>query len=90
MMRSVLGSTGFVLNCTSYNEDGTADLIANQQIENCWYDYTKSYKKYVSADHQQNGLDFDRHILFNFLVDGEVFIRKVKDPKAPMVLDFRL
>ena len=90
MLRSVLGSTGFVLNCTSYNEDGTADLIANQQIENCWYDYTKSYKKYVSADHQQNGLDFDRHILFNFLVDGEVFIRKVKDPKSPYGIRFQV
>lgn len=90
MLRSVLGNTGFVLNCTSYNDDGTADVAANNQIENCWYDYTRSYKKYVSADHQQNGLDFDRHILFNFLVDGQVFIRKVKDPKSPYGIRFEV
>lgn len=90
MLRSVLGNTGFILNCTSYNEDGTSDLIANRQIQDAWYDYTKSYKKYVSADHQLNGIDFDRHVLFNFLVDGEVFIRKVKDANSPYGIRFEV
>ena len=90
MLRSTLGSTGFILNCTSYNDDGTSDIVANRQIQDAWYEYTRSYKKYVSADHQLNGLDFDRHILFNFLVDGEVFIRKIKDNASPYGIRFEV
>lgn len=32
MLRSVLGNTGFHLNSTIYNEDGSADSIANGVI----------------------------------------------------------
>lgn len=90
MIRSVLGNTGFVLNSTCYNEDGTSDNIANATIENQWYQYIHSYKKYVSACHQLNGLDFDRHVLFNFLVDGQVFIKKIKDVKSPYGIRFEV
>ena len=37
-----------------------------------------------------NGLDFDRHILFNYLVDGEVFIRKIKDNTSPYGIRFEV
>lgn len=82
MIREVLGNIGFKLNVTAYNTDGTSDRIANQTIQDFWYDYTKSYKKYVSADEQMNDLDFDRQLLFNYLVDGEVFIQKIIDNKS--------
>ena len=82
MLRSVLGNTGFRLNVTAYNDDGLSDRIANQTIQDFWYEYTRSYKKFVSADEQLNDIDFDRQVIFNFLVDGEVFIRKIKDPKS--------
>lgn len=90
MIRSVLGANGFHLNVTSYNQDGNSDLIANQIIEDAWNDYNKSIKKYVSADHQMNGLDFDRHVLFNYLLFGQVFIRKVKDSKSKYGIRFEL
>lgn len=90
MIRSVLGANGFTLNCTSYNEDGTSDIVANQQIQDFWHEYQKSYKNYVSADEQSNGLDFDRQILFNYLVDGEVFIHKVKDTKSKFGIRFEI
>lgn len=86
-IKNVVGS-GFILNATSYNEDGTSDLIANKIIEDHWYEYTKSYKNYVSADEQMNELEFDKQILFNYLVDGEVFIRKVKDSKSKYGIRF--
>ena len=54
MIRNVIGDRGFRLNVTAYNEDGTPDKIANQTIENFWYDYTTNYKKFVSADEQLN------------------------------------
>ena len=90
MLRSVLGANGFTLNCTAYNDDGTSDIVANQTIQDHWQQYIKSYKCYVSADQQQNGLDFDRAVLFNYLVDGEVFIRKVKDHKSKYGIRFQL
>lgn len=82
MMRSVLGHTGFTLNATALNDDGSFDTKANNQIEQAWYDYQHSIKHYVDASEQLNGLDFDRQVLFNLLIDGEVFIRKVKDPAS--------
>ena len=82
MMRNVLGHNGFIFAETAYNDDGSPDRIANQTIESLWYDYTRSFRKYVSADWQMDEVEFDRHILFNFLVDGEVFIRRVKDSSS--------
>lgn len=82
MLRSILGNTGFRLNVTAYNDDGLSDRVANQTIQDFWYEYTRSYKKYVSADEQLNDIDFDRQVIFNFLVDGEVFIRKIRDNKS--------
>lgn len=82
MMRNVLGHNGFIFAETAYNDDGSPDRIANQTIESLWYDYTRSFRKYVSADGQMDEVEFDRHILFNFLVDGEVFIRRVKDSSS--------
>lgn len=90
MLRSVLGNTGFILNCTAYNADGTSDKIANEIIQEHWNEYNKSYKNYVSADEQSNGLDFDRQVLFNYLVDGEVFIKKVKDNKSKYGIRFQI
>lgn len=90
MLRSVLGNTGFILNCTAYNADGTSDKVANEIIEQHWNQYTKSYKNYVSADEQSNGLDFDKQVLFNYLVDGEVFIRKVKDSSSKYGIRFQI
>lgn len=88
-IKNVVGS-GFILNATSYNEDGTSDLIANKIIEDHWYEYTKSYKNYVSADEQMNELDLDKQILFNYLVDGQVFVRKIKSPKSKYGIRFQI
>lgn len=90
MQRSVLGSTGFHLNCTIYNDDNTSDRYANQTIEDFWYEYTKSCKNYVSADEQSNQLDLDKLILRTYLIDGQVFIRKIKDPKSKYGIRFQL
>ena len=78
------------MNATVYNEDGTSDIGANSAIENHWYEYTHSHEKLVSADGQMNGLDFDRQVLFCYLVDGEVFIRKVKDPQSKYGIRFEV
>lgn len=82
MVRNVIGAPGFQLSVTSYNDDGTSDKIANAIIERAWWDYTHSSEKYVSADHEQNERQFDEAILRCFLVDGEVFLRKIKDPSS--------
>lgn len=88
-IKNVIGS-GFHLNVTAYNDDNTSDLVANNIIEKHWNEYTKSYKNYVSADQQMNEIQFDKYILFNYLVDGQVFIRKIKDPKSKYGIRFEL
>lgn len=90
MLRSVLGNTGFILNSSCYNDDGSSDAIANTTLQNHWKEYTKSYKKYVSADHQMNGLQLDSLILRTLLTDGQVFIRKVKDSTSPYGIRFEV
>lgn len=90
MLRSVLGNTGFVLNCTAYNADGTSDKIANEIIQEHWLQYTKSCKNYVSADQQSNGLDLDRQVLFNYLVDGQVYLKKIKDQNSKYGIRFQI
>ncbi|MBR4315474.1 MAG: phage portal protein [Alphaproteobacteria bacterium] len=44
----------------------------------------------MSADEQLNGLDFDRQVIFNYLIDGEVFIRKVKDSKSKFGIRYEI
>lgn len=90
MIRSTLGNTGFILHSTAYNDNGLPDTIANNQLETLWNQYQTSYKKYVSACQTMNGIDFDRHVLFNLLVDGEIFIRKIKDNKSKFGIRFQL
>lgn len=90
MLRNILGNQGFILNVTAYNQDGTSDLIANKQIEDNWYNYTRNTKKYVSADEQLNGLDFDRQLIFNYLIDGQVFVRRYKDKKSPYTIRYSI
>lgn len=82
MIRNIIGNKGFILNVTSYNPNGQSDVYANETIERFWAEYQNSTKKYVSADGQMNGVDFDRQVIFNYLIDGEVFILKHKDPKS--------
>lgn len=90
MLRNVIGNTGFRLMVQSVNDDGLADYYANSQIENLWFDYATSIKKYVSLDQQMNAIDFDRHILFNLLIDGQVFIRKHRDNNSKYRIRFEV
>ena len=82
MVRNVIGAPGFALSATTYNDDGSPDRMANRILENAWWDYGHSYEKYVSADQQQNEREFDEAVLRCYLVDGEVFLRKIRDPKS--------
>ena len=90
MIRSTLGNTGFILHSTAYNDNQLPDTIANNQLETLWKEYSNSYKKYVSACETMNGLDFDRMLLFNYLVCGQIFVRKVKDPKSKFGIRFQI
>lgn len=90
MIRNVIGRDGFTFAETAYKEDGSADRVANRIIEDLWWNYGHSHHKYVSADGQMNEVDFDRHVLFNFLVDGEAFIRCVKDSRSKYGVRFEV
>ena len=81
MIRNILGETGFRLNVTC-RKDGRPDLAINEEIEREWYLFQKEA---VSGCGRLNGWAFDRHILFNLLVDGEVFIRLLPGGKYELI-----
>lgn len=88
--RMALGHQGFIFNATAKNDDGTADRIANEQIEREWNNYNNSYKKYVSSCGTMNGYELDRLVMLTYLIDGEVFIEKIQDEKSPYGVRFRV
>lgn len=89
MIRNVIGDTGFLLNSTCINEDGNSDVLANDLIEESWFEFQKS-KKYVSADENTTGKEFDRLVLYTLLLEGEVFIRKIIDKKSKHIIKFQI
>lgn len=81
--RSVIGSNGFTLQCNFLQDDYvTADIIANNIIEKLWDEYQRTIGGHVDTTGKIGGRDFDELVLRTFIVDGEVFIQKVDDPKA--------
>lgn len=89
-MTNLIVADGFKLNCTSYNEDGLSDSYANKAIQDQWYQYGKSYKKFVSADGKCGEVLFDRAIVQTFFTDGQVFIRRIKDDKSPFGVRYQI
>lgn len=86
--KTVIGSQGFRLQMQIKNDDGTLNEALNEQIEWAWYQFTR--KKNLEVSQRYNDIDFDLQILRTLLVDGEVFIRIIKDKKSPYGIKFKL
>lgn len=86
--KTVIGSQGFRLQMQIKNEDGTLNKQLNEQIEWAWYQFTR--KKNLEVSERYNDIDLDLQILRTLLVDGECFIKIVKDKKSPYGIRFRL
>lgn len=86
--KGVVGAQGFRLQMQIKNYDGTLNEALNDQIEWAWYQFTK--KGNLQLSETLGDVDFDTQILKSMLVDGECFIRIIKDPKSKFGIKFKL
>lgn len=86
--KGVVGAEGFRLQMQIKNSDGTLNEALNDQIQWAWYQFTK--KGNLQLSQTLGDVDFDTRILGSILVDGECFIRIVKDPKSKFGVKFKL
>lgn len=75
LQRNIIGYNGYRLKMMAVNTDGTLDAVGNEIIQQLYDEYMR--KGNVSPI--MTGRDLDVLILRTLVVDGEVFIRKVKD-----------
>lgn len=86
--KSIVGAEGFRLQMQIKNADGTLNEELNDQIEWAWYEFTKA--KNLDTSGKIGDKAFDVMVLNSLLVDGECFIRIVKDPKSTFGVKFKL
>ena len=85
--RGIVGAEGFRLQMQIKNEDGTLNQELNDEIEWAWYQFNN--EENLTTDYSTTGFEFDLLLLRTLLVDGEVFIRIIKDPESPFGVRFR-
>ena len=86
--KTIVGSQGFRLQMQIKNADGTLNEPLNEQIEWAWYDFTR--KQNLEVSEHYNDVDFDLLILRTLMIDGQCFIRIIKDSKSPYGVKFKL
>lgn len=86
--RSIIGAEGFRLQLQVKGPDGSLDKMLNDQIEWAWYDF--GHYGNLDTTTQLNDIDFDLQILRTMLVDGECFIRIIRDDNAKYGVRFKL
>lgn len=86
--RSIVGAEGFRLQLQVKNADGSLNKEINDQLEWLWYDF--GHYGNLEVTQTKTDIDFDVQILRTILVDGEVFIRIIKDKSAKYGVKFKL
>lgn len=86
--RSIVGAEGFRLQVQIKNSDGTLNKELNDQLEWLWYDF--GHYGNLQTSELFNDIDFDAQILRTMLVDGECFIRIIKDKDSKYGVKFKL
>lgn len=81
LKRNVLGVEGFTLQSFSSHK---------KRIKQEWNNYTSAVNGYITLDEIGGGRDFDHLILRTLTIDGEVFIRKLEDPRSPYLYRYEL
>lgn len=85
--KGIVGAEGFRLQMQIKNSDGTLNEELNDQIEWAWYQFTK--KGNLQLSEQYGDVDFDTQVLRTMLVDGQCFIRIIKDANSPWGVRFK-
>ena len=86
--RSIVGAEGFRLQLQVKNPDGTLNKEMNDELEWLWYDF--GHYGNLEVSETKTDVDFDLQILRTMLVDGQCFIRIIKDEKSKYGVRFKL
>ena len=88
--KSIIGKQGFRLQSLVKAPAGELDAAVNDELELAWYDFGKRSNGYISKCGGLGDRDLDALILRTFIIDGEVFIRIIKDAKNPYGISFKI
>ena len=86
--KSIVGAEGFRLQMQIKNADGSLNQALNDQIEHAWDQFTN--KRNLSVSETIGDKDFDIQVLRSMLIDGQCFIRIIKDNKSKYGVKFKL
>ena len=88
--KSIIGKQGFRLQSLVKATTGELDAAVNDELELAWYDFGKRSNGYITKCGGLGDRDFDALILRTLIIDGEVFIRIIKDAKNPYGISFKI
>lgn len=86
--RGIVGAEGFRLQMQIKNADGTLNKELNDQLEWLWYEF--GHYGNLEVSETKTDVDFDTQILRTMLVDGQCFIRIIKDKNSKFGVKFKL
>ena len=88
--KSIIGKQGFRLQSLVKAPTGELDAAINDELELAWYDFGKRSNGYITKCGELGDRDLDALILRTLMIDGEVFIRIIKDAKNPYGISFKI
>ena len=81
MVSNVIGKHGIRVSSKSRNDNGSLDLAANLLIEKAWKDWQQIGN--CTTNGRLSFLDCQKIFIESLCRDGEVLIRKIKEPSSP-------
>ena len=81
MVSNVVGKHGIRISAKARNDDQSLDIGANLLIERAWKEWTQIGN--CTANGRMSFLDCQKIFIESLARDGEVIIRKIKNPNSP-------
>ena len=81
MVSNVIGKHGIRISSKARNDDQSLDIGANLLIERAWKEWTQIGN--CTANGRMSFLDCQKIFIESLARDGEVLIRKIKNPNSP-------
>ena len=80
MSTNIVGATGIRIQVRKRNEDGSLDVVGNRLIEQAWHQWGR--KGFCTIDGKLSWGQAQRLFIETLARDGEVLIRKIKNPRG--------
>ena len=79
MSTNIVGATGIRIQVRKRNEDNSLDVVGNRLIEQAWHEWGR--KGFCTIDGKLSWGQAQRLFIETLARDGEVLIRKIKNPR---------